>query len=343
LRQESRSSHSWAVWRAALAANVEREKAELEAVRVQRMNQFLTNVLALPDASWYSPGAGGSTDMTVTDLLIRAGQRIDAEFADYPDIASDVHHTLGNTLRARGRCPDALRHFTRSLALRRQVYGPRHAKVAESLYFLASAEACMTRGTPSLAVYEEALAIERSLPQPTGNLPYLLLDLGGTKQYLDDFAGAEPLLREAQIVMERQFGAEDPRTAFPHNALGALFAETGDYARALEQFRIVRDIANRLPPNAEILLELGSHDDLALVVTLTEQIANPDSCLAARAVLALGELRLKLRSTQVPSSRVSHARAICHSLFTVRGEMPSASAVSSTLRPVSHRSSTTCA
>lgn len=149
-----------------------------------------------------------------------------------------------------------------------------------------------------MALFEEALTIERSLPEPSGNLPYLLLDLGGSKQYNDDFAGAEALIREALAVMERKFGADDPRTAFPHNILGALFAETGDYPRALEQFRIVRDIARRLPPNADIFLELGSRGDLEHVVTLTERIANPDRCLAARAVVALGELRLKLRSTQ---------------------------------------------
>ena len=280
--------------RAAQVAITEREKAELEAVRVQHMNQFLTNVLALPDASWYSPGAGGADDMTVTDLLIRAGQRIDTEFAEYPDLAADVHHTLGNTLRARKRCREAHDHFTRSLALRRQVYGARHAKVAESLYFLATADACLT-GRLSLALFEDALAVERSLPAPTGNLPYLLLDLGGTRQYLGDFAAAEVLIRESLAVMQKQFGAGDPRTAFVHGVLGGAFLERGEYARAREQFQIVHDIARRLPPDAEILIGLGSPEEFAQMVELADRASHPDRCVAAQSVVALGQLRLKGR------------------------------------------------
>lgn len=252
--------------RAATVADVERQKAETEAIRVQRMNEFLTNVLALPDANWYSPGAGGSADMTVVDLLKKAGERIDTEFASYPDIAADVHHTVGNTLRARGLCEDARRHFDRALTLRRSVFGELNAKVAESLYFLGAADACAGRGTPALALFQEALVVERALPEPTGNFPYLLIDIGANLRQQGEMDGARQALSEALDVMERRFGAADPRTAFPRQALGDLALSVGDLESARALFQASLDIARQSPQInsvAAALSKLGAVEETA--------------------------------------------------------------------------------
>ena len=244
--------------RAATIATEERQKAQTEAVRVQRMNEFLTNVLALPDASWYSPGAGGRADMTVLDLLRKAGDRIDTEFAAYPDIAADVHHTVGNTLRARRLCDEARQHFDRALTLRKRVFGERHGKVAESLYFLGASDACAERGVAAVALFRQALAIERALPAQTGNFPYLLIDLGSTLRQVGDLDAARLVLEEALRVMERRFGAGDPRTAFPRVALGDLALSQGDLVRARSRFQEALDMARRAPGTSSVATVIGN-------------------------------------------------------------------------------------
>jgi serine/threonine protein kinase len=249
--------------RAAAVATEQRHKAETEAVRVQRMNEFLTNVLALPDASWYSPGAGGPADMNVVDLLKKAGERIDAEFASYPDIAADVHHTVGNTLRARGLCEDAHRHFDRALALRTQVFGEVHGKVSESLYFLGTAEACAGRLPTALAFYRRALLVERALAVQTGNFPYLLIDAGNAHRQMGDAEGALAALSEALTVMEQRFGRTDPRTLFPREGLGDLAMGLGDFSRARALFEDSLRLARASPQTASVAAALGKLGALA--------------------------------------------------------------------------------
>jgi tetratricopeptide (TPR) repeat protein len=219
--------------REAAVAVAEREKARLETNRVQRLNEFLTNVLALPDANWYSPGAGSRYDMTVADLLQQAGQRIDVELQTYPDLAADLHHTLGNTYRSRAMYQDAQRHFAAALKLRQATFGPAHAKVAESLYFLGAAEYWLGREAHGMTLYKQAIDIERALPPGAArNLPYLLSDLSGALRQHGDLANAEQAARESVAIMTRDFGADDPRTIFPAQNLVSLLMDRGEFTEA---------------------------------------------------------------------------------------------------------------
>jgi serine/threonine protein kinase/TolA-binding protein len=234
--------------REAAVAIAEREKARLEATRVQRLNEFLTNVLALPDANWYSPGAGSRYDMTVADLLKQAARRIDVELGNYPDLAADLHHTLGNTYRSRGMFEDAKQQFSEALALRRKAFGPRHAKVAESLYFLGASEYWLGRERLSTDLFRQALDIERGLPPGDArNLPYLLTDLCGQLRGLGELAEAETYCREALALVEQRNGANDPRTIFPIFALAEVLFARDDMAGARRNFERALTIARAAP------------------------------------------------------------------------------------------------
>jgi eukaryotic-like serine/threonine-protein kinase len=228
--------------REAAAATAERENAQVEAARVQQMNDFLTSVLALPDPNWYSPGAGGRADMTVADLLMQAGARIDREMVSHPDLAADLHHTLGNTYRARGFYEDARRHFESALALRRSVFGDGHPKVAESLYFLGAAEHWLGRTDRFELLAWQAVAIERTLPLASANLPHLLRDLSGVLHQRGDLDGAERLAAEALELFEQRYGADDITAAFALDVLGGLRLTRGDAAGARRLFERARSI-----------------------------------------------------------------------------------------------------
>jgi serine/threonine-protein kinase len=245
----------------AAAASAARERAEAEATRVQRMNTFLTNVLALPDPNWYSPGAGGRADMTVADLLAQVGERIDRELGSYPDIAAEFHHTIGNTYRARGLYKDAQRHFAAALALRRSLFGDQHPKVAESLYFLGASEMWLGSAKKAEELWRQAIAIERRLSVPDANLPQMLRDLGGILDARGDLDGAERAAAEALKLFEERYGADDIRVAFAEQALGQVRFDRGDLASARHLLERARRILTSSPQGfagiADILFTLG--------------------------------------------------------------------------------------
>jgi serine/threonine-protein kinase len=274
--------------REAAAAIVERENARLEAVRVQRLNEFLTNVLALPDSNWYASGAGSRYDMTVADLLKQAGQRIDVELKDYPDLAADLHHTLGNTYRSRGMKPEAWHHFSSALALRQKILDARHPKVAESLFFLGAAEYWLGRRDRALSLYRQALAIERALPfEQARNLPYLLSDMGGVLRQVGDEPGARQALHEAVEVLERRYGPGDMRVAFPLTALGHLELERGDTAASRRLAERALELLRRAGVSAEMWAAVN---DLADVELAEGQLAKAEA-LARQAIDGLVALK----------------------------------------------------
>ena len=121
-------------------AREQRDRARTETAKAERSNTFLQSLIAYADPSWYSPGYRQRGDVIkVVDVLDNAGRRIDTELADQPEVRAELHHTIGNTYRALRLYDPAERHFRAALQLYREVYGERHPKVAESLYYLGAA------------------------------------------------------------------------------------------------------------------------------------------------------------------------------------------------------------
>jgi eukaryotic-like serine/threonine-protein kinase len=242
---------SGAVARAqAAVAAAEREQARVEASRVQRMNQFLTSMLALPDPNWYSAGAGSPPDMTITELLGRAGERIDVELRDHPALAAELHHTVGNTYRARGLFEEARHHFAAALALRRVVYDETHREVARGYYFLGAAEYWLGRFDEAERLMRRAIAIERALPEVSPYRPHLLNDLAGTLIERGEFREAEALSADALHHLERIHGPTNLQTAFGLAVLARIRLQRGDAAGARPLLERAIAIAAEVAPDA---------------------------------------------------------------------------------------------
>lgn len=306
--------------REAAAAATEREKAQAEAARARRMNTFLTDVLALPDPNWYSPGAGGRPDMTVADLLRQAGKRIDSELGADPELAADLHHTLGSTSRARGWYEDARTHFATALALRQRVFGEHHAKVAESLYFLGAAEQTLGRVERGEALYTQAIAIERTLPVPDANYPHMLMDLGYWKSRRGAPEG-EVMIREAMALFRERHGPESVTVAFARQRLGNVRQERGDLAGARVLYEEALAAFEKSPQRSivigELLVSLGDIAQLEGDLTSAESryreaaqrlsaTAGTDHPGVADPLLRLGALLLKQgrhAEAEIPATR----------------------------------------
>ena len=239
-------------WQASVAkeharvAAQERDKARVEAAKAERINAFLQSIFASADPSWYSSGHGQRGEVKVVDVLEHAGERIDTDFKDQPEIRAELHHTIGTTYQALGQYDTARTHFRASLDAYRGLYGERHPKVAEALYFLGAAES--SRGAVAAnALYRLSLELFRAVDPNNTNVAYLLHDYAGTLLAAGETAAAEQTAREGLELSRQKYGEEHMLTCSFLSVLGRIYEYRGDLRQAWSSYQTVLAIANRIP------------------------------------------------------------------------------------------------
>jgi serine/threonine protein kinase len=224
-------------WQARVA-RAERDKAVAEQTKAARINKFLQSVLQYSNPVWYSAGKGKAGPSTTTlDALNDAAKRIDAEFADQPEIRADLHQTIGDTYHALYFNYQAKHHFESALRIRRELFGEDDLKVAESIFYLCAVERAQGNFAEAEPLCRQALAIQRRRPDEGNNLPYMIQELSGCLEARGDLAGAVTLDAEALEIFRQRYGKEDIRTSIGHTKLGDSYYLMGDLEKAEEHLQ----------------------------------------------------------------------------------------------------------
>ncbi len=262
------------VERQARIAEVERDRARLEAEKATRVSAFLREMLGSAD-----PRAEGR-DVKVAAVLDRAAARLETELQDQPEVKAALHLTLGQTYHGRGlfepaenalrkalagrqafasadpaefgRAQEALAH----LLLDKGELEPAEALFSEAIASLeragrADSEDALTaranRATvlENLGRFDEAEAVHRELIASArriqGNdsltLAASLNNRGVVLGQQGDWEAAEPLHRESLEIMRRVKGPESPEAAAALTALANVVESRGDLAGAEALYR----------------------------------------------------------------------------------------------------------
>jgi serine/threonine-protein kinase len=274
------AAFAWQARRASAQAELaaaERDRAQLEATKAERINRFLQEMLAAAD-----PGVGGR-DLTVAEVLEGAAERIEGELADLPAVALEARRTLARTYVALGLLEEAedqaraaielLAAAEPATAIARRELGAiltQAGRFEEAEAELAGAVEAL-RGEPwaqedlaialdglglvlkstgrtaeAEALYREAVAfferVERESPpmaKSINNLAVLLGERG-------DFAEAEGLHRRSVAILERELGAEHPDTLFGLFGLAGVVDAQGRYAEAELLYRRLLELQEPL-------------------------------------------------------------------------------------------------
>ncbi len=171
-------------------AQAAKAAAETDAEKQTLMNVFLRRLLASVE-----PGQSGP-DLRVVDLLEDTHARVEAEFADHPDLRAQLHATLGQTYWRLGVLDRAAEHQGRAVEL------------LESL----GAEA------------------------PPGDLPAAISELGSIKQSGGDLEAALAEHERALELWDRPSAPADPRRVRTLVNLAATHAALGHSEQALELY-----------------------------------------------------------------------------------------------------------
>jgi serine/threonine-protein kinase len=253
------------------AKEAERE-ARREAAKARAINDFLQSTLFSAH-----PSLGGGRQMTVVDALAAATRRIDTAFPDQAEIRAAVQTTIGRTYLDLGFYAEAEPLLRQSLAIRREVLGPRHTDVAESLYNLGGLSHHQGDFDTAKSLYEEALALYRGLRGDDAiEVAGVLNDLGITlEEGKADYDGARPLLERALAIKRAHLGNRHRDVAQAINNLGMLHYRKGDLHEAerllREALALNRDllgpnhveVASGLNNLALVLRDKGSYDSAA--------------------------------------------------------------------------------
>lgn len=245
----------WQARRATVQARIaaaERDRARIEAAKAERINGFMQSIFAAADPSWYSSGFGQRGEVRVVDVLEQAGRRIDADFKDQPEIRAELHHTIGTTFQALGQFEQAQTHFDAALNAYRGLYGERHPKVAEALFYLAAPTSGRGDAAGALALYRQSLEIFREVDPNNANVPYLLADFAYVLNNAGETVAAERAAREGLEIARQKYGDEHVATLSLLSVLGNIYETRGDLSQAETFYQSAIAAFNRMP-NGRIL------------------------------------------------------------------------------------------
>ena len=162
-----------------------------EAAKATAISDLLQEALqsANPD------GAKGS-EYTVRQLLAEVSSRLQNQLHGQPEAEAAVHATIGTAYRRLLLLDEAQPHLTTALDIRRRLFGPDHAEVAQSLRELAWYYLERHDLVAGDARAREALAIHRKLGLRNGDTIAILSIL----QIILNCEGEESKLHEADDV-----------------------------------------------------------------------------------------------------------------------------------------------
>jgi serine/threonine-protein kinase len=187
-------------WQAKIAAD-ERDKAKTEAVKFEKVNAFLREMLSSAD-----PTEIGK-DVKVYDVLNKASQDIEVELKGQPLIEAAARRTLGVTYLNLGEFDKAKMHLDRALNLNKEIYGIDNDETAQNFHDLALYFHWISNYHTSDSLYGLSFSIfKKVLKEPTNGLITCMNDYGILKTELGEYQAADKMLREALDFSEKLNG-----------------------------------------------------------------------------------------------------------------------------------------
>lgn len=90
------------LWQARIAC-AERDRAQLEAEKVKKINAYTQNILNFSNPNWLSSNPQQNRDAKISDALDEALKNTDTDLANQPEIQAEVLFTIGITFVSQGQ------------------------------------------------------------------------------------------------------------------------------------------------------------------------------------------------------------------------------------------------
>jgi len=226
----------------ARASRIERDAAQREKVKAERVSAFLEGMLGSPAVS------EKGRDVKVIDVLDESAQRIGTELADQPEVLASVEHTLGFSYGQIGNIDASIAHTKTSMDLTAQVYGEQSVQYA----FVANEYANILYSKGDYADSEKFCRQSTEIFRQIGEgeskevannlilLGLLLADKGQLDEAEQTYAESLDIFRKVGLIETQAAGSD-------LNNLGHLNAQKGDYDKAERYYKEAVAISRKQP------------------------------------------------------------------------------------------------
>jgi eukaryotic-like serine/threonine-protein kinase len=251
-------------WQANIAAD-ERDKARVEAKKVEQVNLFLQGMLSSVDPSEIG------RDVKVYDILEKAAENIETDLIDQPEIEASIRSTLGNTYVNLGEYDKAKPFLEKALSINENIYGKESEQTAQSLHDLALYHDWAGDLKAADSLYEKSVNMFRKvLQEPTKRFADALNDYAITKMNFGQYEIAEKLYTEAIDIALSEYGEKNRNTAVMMNNLALNYTDAGNLDKAEEYHK--KSLAINIELLGENRPEVGtSYNNLAYLYMLKEE------------------------------------------------------------------------
>ncbi len=155
---------------------------------------------------------------------------------DHPKSAEALSD-LGNYYYELGYIQTARQYHTQALAIRRRLFGDRHAETAKSYNNIANCLLSIGDYDRAIALYQAVADIREASPQmPPADLASAYNNLGSALLAAGDLPGAKKQYAQAMDLRRRTLGPDHLKTAQSHQNIGNVFAALSLQDSALRHF-----------------------------------------------------------------------------------------------------------
>ncbi len=210
------------------------EAATAAAAQAKAVEEFLGKDVFAPVSSESEP----VKDMTVIDLLRRAGDEIDARFASRPAVASELHFVIGRSFDAFNETSLAVNHFRRALDMGQSLDGAGSQAAMRSASALVEIDYLVGQLRDTIGRYEALLdAGRKQVGVHAAEVLELRLNLARGHYLLGDWALADRLFQDLLADLEAAPKARTELLGRAHFHYGQLLT---DLARPVDAERHLR-------------------------------------------------------------------------------------------------------
>ncbi len=200
----------------------ERDKANIENAKFEKVNEFLTNILSSVDPSEIG------RDVKVYDILEKAAENIEEELKDQPEIEASVRSTLGNTYVNLGEYEKGKPFLLEAYKINDSIYGKMSREVAGNIHDIGLYYDWVGDYKKADSLYDESINIFRKvLTKPIKIFGDALNNRAIIKMNFSEYDIAEKLYLEAIEVSRAVEGERSRNMAVMMNNLAYNYLDAG--------------------------------------------------------------------------------------------------------------------
>jgi tetratricopeptide (TPR) repeat protein len=241
-------------WLQSKEAQRQRVVAEEKAETANQITNHIVDMFKMSD-----PDEARGNTITVREILDKSARSIETDLAGQPAVQATLMDTMGIVYSSLGLFDTALPLMQQALVKRRELFGPQHEAVAQSLNSLGTALTKTADYTEAERSLDQALSIRRSLlGKDSAEVAATLSSLADLKSARGEYSAGTPLIEEALRIRRKLYGETSAHQLVAESIadLGQNLGERGELKQAETEMRRALVMQRELHPG-------GVHTELA--------------------------------------------------------------------------------